>query len=336
MDIEIKSCPQSDVFSLTPEVQKRRDILLRPLLEDDLSMANHIYRLAFGTFLGHPEPENFGGDNDFIRSRWAAYPTGALGAEVRGELIGANLASNWGSVGFFGPLMVRPDLWEAGIATFILEATMELFVNWNTEHIGLFTFAQSAKHIGLYQKFGFWPRFLTAIMSKPVRSKKDIVHWSRYSEMPDSEQTECLNACRKLTDMVYNGLDLNTEIRIVNAHDFGETVLIRQDNKLAGFAVCHCGAGTEAGSDTCYIKFGVVRPCPVAGQIFDHLLDVCESLAVEQGMSRLVAGVNTARHNAYLRMIAHGFRTDLQGVAMQKPNEPGYNCPEIYIIDDWR
>ena len=35
-------------------------------------------------------------------------------------------------------------------------------------HEGLFTFAHSPEHIALYQHFGFWPRFLTAIMSKPV------------------------------------------------------------------------------------------------------------------------------------------------------------------------
>ncbi|MGA7044224.1 MAG: hypothetical protein WBY71_11180, partial [Nitrososphaeraceae archaeon] len=39
---------------------------------------------------------------------------------------------------------------------------------------------------------------------------------------------------------------------------------------------------------------------------------------------------------AYLKMIAHGFRTDIQGVAMQRHNEPGYNRPDVYFIDDWR
>jgi hypothetical protein len=30
------------------------------------------------------------------------------------------------------------------------------------------------------------------------------------------------------------------------------------DKNLAGFTVCHCGAGSEAGSGVCYIKFGIV------------------------------------------------------------------------------
>ncbi len=45
---------------------------------------------------------------------------------------------------------------------------METFAEWGTRHVGLFTFADSPKHVGLYQKYGFWPRSLTAIMSRPV------------------------------------------------------------------------------------------------------------------------------------------------------------------------
>jgi hypothetical protein len=35
-------------------------------------------------------------------------------------------------------------------------------------------------------------------------------------------------------------------------------------------------------------------------------------------------------------MIELGFRTDMQGVAMHRPNELGYNREEVYLIDDWR
>ena len=40
-----------------------------------------------------------------------------------------------------------------------------------TRHAGLFTFAHSQKHVGFYQKFGFWVRFLTLILSKPITSE---------------------------------------------------------------------------------------------------------------------------------------------------------------------
>jgi hypothetical protein len=59
-------------------------------------------------------------------------------------------------------------------------------------------------------------------------------------------------------------------------------------------------------------------------------------MALEKSLSRLTAGVNTARAGAYRIMLERGFRTTIQGVAMQKPNEPGYNRADVYLIDDWR
>ena len=88
---------------------------------------------------------------------------------------------------FLDPLTIHPEFWAIGIAKRLLESTMQLFSKWNTQHAGLFTFAQSSKHIALYQKFDFWPRFLTTIMSKNVISKKNNnianLGWSRYSEL---------------------------------------------------------------------------------------------------------------------------------------------------------
>jgi hypothetical protein len=139
-----------------------------------------------------------------------------------------------------------------------------------------------------------------------------------------------------MTDVIYEGLDLTAEVRAVAAQGLGDTVLLWGEGGLTGMAVCHCGPGTEAGGAICYIKFGAARPSPTAEQDFDRLLDACKEMAARRGLSRLVAGVNTARHKAYRRMLGRGFRTDLQGVAMQRPNEPGYNRPGIYLTDDWR
>jgi GNAT superfamily N-acetyltransferase len=337
------------------------DVYVRPLRETDLPTADRILRLAFGTLVGLPDPMSFFGDADIVHTRFLANPSAALAAELNGEIVGSNFVANWGSVGFFGPLSVRPDLWDRGIAKRLLESTIELFDKWGTKHAGLFTFSHSPKHIGLYQKFGFWPSFLTAIMSKPVvadqttttiirrRGEEIALPWSKYSELSEEDQEECLNVCRTLTDSIYEGLDLKHEIAAVNTQRLGDTVLLWERNddnvgeerrqirrRLMGLAVCHCGVGSEAGSNTCYVKVGAVQPGPDAGQFFGQLLNVCEELARAQRMSRLVAGVNTGRHQAYRKMIAHGFHTDIQGVAMQRYNEPGYNRPDVYLIDDWR
>jgi GNAT superfamily N-acetyltransferase len=311
------------------------EVLVRPLAERDLDEADRIFRVAFGTFLGMPDPEEFYGDADWVRTRWRANPSAALAAEVDGRLVGSNFAANWGSVGYFGPLTVAPGYWDQAIAQRLLDSTMELFAAWKTRHVGLFTFAQSAKHVGLYQKYGFWPRFLTAIMSRPV-DPACYSRSTRVSEVSDKDQPGIMKAVGELTDAVYPGLDLSQEIDSVLVQQLGDTVVLDDNAGLQAVAVCHIGVGTEAGGGTCYIKFGAARPGPGAERVFGLLIDACHRLAADRGASILVAGANAGRDRAWRALADRGFRRDTQGIAMHRPNEAGYSTSESYVIDDWR
>jgi hypothetical protein len=72
------------------------DVLIRPLRADDLAAADTVRRLAFGTFLGLPDPLSFQGDASPVRTRYLADPSGSFAAEVDGDLVGTNFAVNWG------------------------------------------------------------------------------------------------------------------------------------------------------------------------------------------------------------------------------------------------
>lgn len=322
------------------------DTQVRALVEGDLPAADRIMRVAFGTFLGMPDPASFGGDASYVRTRWLADPHAAFGAELGGELIGSNFATNWGSVGYFGPLTIRPDMWDRGVGKRLMEPIMECFTRWGTAHAGLFTFAHSQKHVGLYQRFGFWPRFLTAIVSKavappavqplPSAPSSSASRWTRFSGVAASDRDATLRACRELTGEIFDGLDVTREIDAVAGQKLGDTALLWGDTGLAGLAVCHIGAGSEAGSGNCYVKFGAARPGPNATGDFARMLDACETIAARGGAARLTAGINTARHEAYRLLLARKFRVDYQGVTMHRPNAPGYSRPGVYLLDDWR
>lgn len=311
-------------------------VTVRQLRESELSAADRIFRLAFGTFLRLPDPLQFAGDADYVRTRWRAQPETAFAAESGGELAGSNFVIRWGSFGFFGPLTIRPDLWEKGIGSRLLEPVIDSFTRWGTVHGGLFTFAHSPKHIHLYQKYGFWPRFLTAITSKPVTQAKKGRESVRYSELRDGERAEAAAACREITDGIFAGLDVTSEILSVADQNLGETILVYDGSRLSGFAVCHCGPGTEAGNEVCYIKFGAARSGSHARNRLEHLLDACETLAFERGLKRVSAGMNLARTGAFQTLADDGFAVGTYGVAMERPNEAGYNRADAYVIDDWR
>lgn len=226
-----------------PAAAAKLDITVRPLRENDLATADHIMRLAFGTFLGLPEPTSFMGDAGYVRSRWRTDPEAAFGAEVGSELVGSNFATNWGSVGFFGPLTTRPDLWDRGVGKRLMDPVIECFAKWGTAHAGLFTFAHSQKHVGLYQRFGFWPRFLTAIMSKPVEPTMQSPQWTRFSEAQAGEREAILSDCRQLTNKIYEGLDVSGEINAVATLKLGDTVLLWVDGGVGWVGRLSLGAG---------------------------------------------------------------------------------------------
>jgi predicted N-acetyltransferase YhbS len=330
---------------LTPaglQVQRRAsgpwntDVRIRPMRPTDLDEADRVMRLAFGTFIGLHDPLTFMGDAAVVRPRWTANPSAAFVAEVDGIVVGSVFAAKWGSVGVVGPLTVRPDLWNRGIGHLLMEPVESLYSAWRTRLAGLFTFPHSPAHLTLYQKLGYRPRSLTAILSRPVPPIGRVPLTSRFSEMALEARDACLDEALELTGAIYDGLDLREEIRAVAAHGFGDTVLLHRGGRLDGLAVCHCGPGTEAGSGRCYIKFAAVRPGSMAVSSFDLLLTACGALASKRGATHLVAGVNTLRHEAYDFMLSSGFRIEQLGVVMHRPNEPGYSRPGFHVIDDWR
>ena len=109
-----------------------------------------------------------------------------------------------------GPLTVKPEYWDSGIAQKLLESTLTLFERWGITHAGLFTFPESTKHITLYHKFGFHARFLTPVMVKGIAGKEVIdiqKQFTKLSRLDAKVREQALLDCKKLTNSIYDGLN---------------------------------------------------------------------------------------------------------------------------------
>ncbi len=315
---------------------KNSSVQVGQLRETELKEAGRIVSLAFGTFLGIPNPLEFMGDRDFVSPRWRSRNTKVLAAREAGKLIGSNVVTRWGSFGFFGPLSILPDYWNRGVAQQLLTATMNVFDRWGVRHSGLFTFPNSPKHVGLYQKFGYWPGYLTAIMKRaPAPTLMTPANGARVpvllSALPRSEREQAIAACAKLANRLERGLDLSDEIRAVVAQRTGEVLLLGGRSTLEAFAVCMHGLGSEGGEKICYVKFGAAS----SGERFDRLLDAIDALALSRG-TEVEAGVSTACADAFRRMCSRGYRPATLGVAMQRPHGEGFNRSGAHVLGDWR
>ena len=312
-----------------------QSISIRPLSEGDLREAGSILRRAFATQFGMP-PDTFWTDRDFIMGRWMANPSLAFGAWMEDRLVGSSLGTSWGSLGVFGPISTHPDTWNRGTARLLIPPVIERLNALGTRHIALFTAAESTKHVALYQGFGFWPRFLTAIMTRPVDPKKIVGESVRYSAIAEGDQAHWLDGCRALTNEVRDGLDLTTEIRTACTYGHGDSIFLAKGTRLEAMAFCEYGPSSPAGAGSCLIRFAALHPDSGTEMLFSRLLNACERLAADQGLKQVVACVNAGRPKAYRHLLAMGFRARRNGVTMHRPNEDSYSQIAGFVLDDLR
>jgi GNAT superfamily N-acetyltransferase len=323
------------------------DLEVKVLDEREIAQIDRIFREAFSLQVGHPEPPTFAPGRSCM-ARLLVEPRGAFGAYISGELVAVAFATVWGSVGVFGPVAVQPGRWNTGVGRKLLQQSVCFFKESSVTDMVLCTFPDSVKHVSFYQKFGFFPDHLIAMVSKLVPdgsvSPGDL-DLDLYSVHSSSRRQEVLSECREITESIYAGLDLSKEIEVAEKLSIGETVLLRKNSKLEAFAICHYGPGSETETDVLYIKFAAAASAPddlhidsteEKDEIFRALLAKCSILAQRKNLNMIFFGVNTARQEAYKVVLEEGFKIDSLSIAMQSPNRPIYNRPGVYVIDDWR
>ena len=308
-------------------------VAIRAMTAADLAAAAHVWRLAFGTHFGAPEPARFREDMRFIETRFATDPATAFVAERNGRILGSIIGMDWGSMLVLGPLSVDPEYWGQGVARQLVARFLEAADGSGAGLTVLFTFPQSTVHLRLYESFGFVPMFLTPILAKTASGAAGAPG-RLYSALPAQERGAALAACGSVAAAVREGLDLRRQVEAVAAQRLGETVLVEHEGRIAGLAICHLGPGSEAGEGVLFVKFAAVRPGAAAD--FERLLNAVEALAAARGLGRIALGVNTGRRDAYRRLISRGFRAEFMGIAMHRPDETGTLGPDQYVIDDWR
>lgn len=313
------------------------DIDIHRMQSSEVADAERIFKIAFATYLEMPDPATLMTGRDLFQMRYESDPRGALCATRDGVVVGSNIIADWGSFGWFGPLTVDPSAWGTGVAQKLLEATNAVFDERSVRSAALYTFSDSGKHLALYQRFGYWPRGLTAIQQKPVDPARTSASSAiAFSTLNAREQGAQLAAARGLCEALFPGLDVTREIRTVLACRLGETLLLWRHEGLAAVAICHFGARSEAPPDGCYVKFAAVRPGPDAGADFSSLLDSVEGLAIAHSLKVIEAGTNFERIGATNELRARGFRITSCGVRMVRGEYPDYTKPDVFAIDDLR
>jgi GNAT superfamily N-acetyltransferase len=326
-----------------PKVQVRR------VRKGDLSRVKDVLEHTFGDFLerqlGTRPRQAFGGAQ-YVHHRWLMEPWGCYVAEEdNAKIVGAALAVCWGSVGLLGPVAVLTNYHNQTIGQQLIRATQEFFDENKTTLQGVMTYPTSPKHLALYHKFGYQPKYLTAVMHRQLdrgaprpatKLAKGPLTIRRFSTLEETKKKASLVRFHKITNGICRGMDLAKEVEIVDGLALGDTLLLERGRDLIGFAIVHTPGVSEAPTGALYVKYLAIDPPHRRVEHLEQFVAAVEDFGHDLGVQRVIVPVYLRYWLAYSTLVRCGYQTDFTMLRMQKGKQEDYEDPTHLVLDDWR
>jgi predicted N-acetyltransferase YhbS len=326
-----------------PKVQIRR------VRKGDLSRTRDVFEQTFGDFLerqlGTRPRQAFSGAQ-YVHHRWLMEPWGCFVAEEdNSKIVGAALAATWGSVGLLGPVAVLTHYHNQTIGQQLIRATQEFFDENKTTLQGAVTYPTSPKHLALYHKFGYRPKALTAITSRPLdrngaraaaRPPRGTLVVRRFSTLEETKKKAALARFHRITNAICRGLELAKEVEIIDGLALGDTLLLERGRDLVGFAIYHTPGVSEAPTGALYVKYLAIDPAQKKPEHLEQFITAIEDLGQELGVQRVILPVYMRYWQAYATLLKCGYQIDFTMLRMQKGKQEDYEDPSHLVLDDWR
>ena len=234
--------------------------------------------------------------------------------DADGGIAGFNMVHRSGAEGWMGPIAVRPDLQSEGLGTAMVRAGIDWLEAHGATTIGLETMPRTVENIGFYSRLGLVPGQLTITLVRDLSNAPELPV-ERLSGNLDAG----LHECRALTASLVPGVDFTRELALTHELALGDTALVRRNGSLVAFVLWH-SAALAAGRprDELRILKVVARDLDA----FRELVDLVQGVAERERVRRVSIRCQTAYADAYLALIAHGFRvhwTDLRMTLRDRP-----------------
>ena len=259
-----------------------------------------------------------------------AHAGALLWRDEHDAVVAFNMVHCSGAEGWMGPLAVRPDRQGAGLGKTIVTAGIDWLKSRGVATIGLETMPRTMDNIGFYSALGFLPGRLTITLTL------DAAHGDRaptlLGRLPAREKHAALEGCRGLTASLLPGYDFTRELAITDRLGVGDTVLLRADGRVAGFALCHTVPLVEGRvrEETRVLKLALERE--------DDLEPMARALADfarRSGAQRVALRVQTEYVWAYERLFALGGRVRWTDLRMTMAAYPEPRAERGLVWSNW-
>jgi GNAT superfamily N-acetyltransferase len=240
--------------------------------------------------------------------------------DERDDIVAFNIAHCSGIEGWMGPLAVRPDWQGAGLGKEIVRSGVEWLRAARAGTIGLETMPRTMDNIGFYSALGFVPGRLTITLTLEAGLLGNGP--SLLGRLSARDKDDAIEECRTLANRLAPGFDFTREIALTDQLALGDTVLLRDRNRLIGFALCHTAPLVEGRvrEEMRVLKLALERE-----QDLPRLAETLVDYARRSGTRRVALRVQTEFLGAYQRLIELGARvrwTDLRMTLADMPERP--------------
>ncbi|MCF2143728.1 MAG: GNAT family N-acetyltransferase [Candidatus Heimdallarchaeota archaeon] len=248
-------------------------------------------------------------------------PEGAFVACSGSKILGALFAHTWGKFGWIGTFGVLPENQNEGIGKKLLEKGLYyLTEKAAVTTLALETMPSSMTNIGLYSKQGFRPAFLTIKLQREIPSTFKTMNFSLNNKTnlssleisyfsKEENKEDILTRCSWLSDKLHNGLDYTNEILITNKYALGETILVKREGFVIGYAICRAKPKYEEedAAKLLEIKVLVIDKSIREPEILDLLINACEEFGFQNGKQWLKLSINSSYWVVYRHLLDKGF-----------------------------
>lgn len=245
-----------------------------------------------------------------------------------------------GTLGWFGPLAVLPEVQQYGVGKLLVEKSLHMFMDNGCETVGLETMPNSPSNLGFYYNLGFVPHYLTHVLAigsleyEQQDSTDTGLHIWTY-EGHHEKSTDIDVKIQSLQLQFIPGVDYLNDIRKTEKYEFGVTICAFHDKELLGFAIGHTRS-YFANRETPNLRVKVLVFNPKAPvQFFNWFIDQLRKQAGKFGKSELHIEINARYYKCLTHLLHQRFRIRFSNIRMTYPGYGEHVSPEMIHCTRW-
>ena len=230
--------------------------------------------------------------------------------DARAEIAAFNMVHRSGVEGWMGPLAVRTEYQGSGVGKEIVEQGIAWLKREGATVIGLETMPRTMDNIGFYSALGFLPGRLTITLTLDAASADRSPEL--LGRLGARDREDAIAEVRTLVDGLAPGYDFTRELELTESLALGDTVLLRDGDRLVGMALCHTAPLVEGRTRE---ELRVLKLALANDAALDPMLRALCDFAKRSGTRRVALRVQGEYPLMYRTMVAAGARvrwTDLR------------------------